>query len=144
LFFVSGCKKYIESCKHLYGNGDWGWICFGTGNYAVFFVVLRGGFYGIVLAGVLFALIGYIVLVKVYSERIRNYEEFLFPSVGWVIGWIMEIMVTLFMGSVLCIMVAGAGSIISGALNIPYHYGTLIAAILCMIVFLTDIKGLWH
>jgi len=62
-----------------------------------FFVVLRGGFYGIVLAGVLFALIGYIVLVKVYSERIRNYEEFLFPSVGWVIGWIMEIMVTLFM-----------------------------------------------
>lgn len=102
----------------------------------------EGGFYGIVLAGVLFALIGYIVLVKVYSERIRNYEEFLFPSVGWVIGWIMEIMVTLFMGSVLCIMVAGAGSIISGALNIPYHYGTLIAAILCMIVFLTDIKGI--
>jgi len=39
-------------------------------------------------------------------------------------------------------MVAGAGSIISGALNIPYHYGTLIAAILCMIVFLTDIKGI--
>ncbi|HOM02301.1 MAG TPA: hypothetical protein PLH43_05675 [Acetivibrio sp.] len=102
----------------------------------------EGGFYGIILAGILFALIGYIVLVKVHSERIRNYEEFLFPTAGWVIGWIMEIMVTLFMGSVLCIMVAGAGNIISGAINIPYHYATLIAAILCMIVFLTDIKGI--
>jgi uncharacterized membrane protein YkvI len=102
----------------------------------------EGGFYGIVLAGILFALIGYIVLVKVYSERIRNYEEFLFPTVGWVIGWIMEIMVTLFMGAVLCIMVAGAGNIISDAINIPYHYGTMIAAILCMIAFLTDIKGI--
>lgn len=102
----------------------------------------EGGFYGIILAGILFALIGYIVLVKVYSERIRNYEEFLFPTVGWVIGWIMEIVVTLFMGSVLCIMVAGAGNIISNAISIPYRYATLIAVILCMIAFLTDIKGI--
>lgn len=102
----------------------------------------EGGFYGIILAGILFALIGYIVLVKVYSERIRNYEEFLFPTVGWFIGWVMEIMVTLFMGSVLCIMVAGLGNILSDAINIPYQYATLIAAILCMIAFLTDIKGI--
>ena len=42
-----------------------------------------GGFYGILLTGVLFSFIGYTVLNKVYSERIQNYEEFLFPTVGW-------------------------------------------------------------
>lgn len=60
----------------------------------------RGGFYGILLTGVLFAFIGYTVLNKVYLERIQNYEEFLFPTVGWVLGWVMEIIVTLFMASV--------------------------------------------
>jgi len=80
LFFVSGCKKYIESCKHLYGNGDWAGFASGQEIMQFFSSYYEGGFYGIVLAGVLFALIGYIVLVKVYSERIRNYEEFLFPA----------------------------------------------------------------
>lgn len=107
-----------------------------------FSVYYEGGFYGIILAGILFAIIGYIVLSKVYSERIRNYEEFLFPTVGWFIGWVMEIMVTLFMASVLCIMVAGAGSIISDKVSIPYQYAVLLMAIICMITFLTDIKGI--
>ncbi|NLP13569.1 MAG: hypothetical protein GX383_03590 [Clostridium sp.] len=107
-----------------------------------FSVYYEGGFFGILLAGVLFAVIGYIVIVKVYTERIRNYEEFLFPTVGWVIGWIMEITVSLFMGSVLCIMVAGAGSIISDKTGMPYQYAVLLIAILCMISFLTDIKGI--
>ncbi|MFZ5989380.1 MAG: hypothetical protein ACOYWZ_19975 [Bacillota bacterium] len=107
-----------------------------------FSVYYEGGFYGIVLAGILFALIGYIVLSKVHKERIRNYEEFLFPTVGWFLGWVMEIMVTLFMASVLCIMVAGAGSIVSDKINIPLHCAVLLVAISCMIAFLTDIKGI--
>ena len=102
----------------------------------------EGGFFGILLAGVLFAVIGYIVIVKVYTERIRNYEEFLFPTVGWVIGWIMEITVSLFMGSVLCIMVAGAGRIISDKTGMHYQLAVPVTAVLCMIAFLTDIKGI--
>ncbi len=101
-----------------------------------------GGFYGIVLAGVLFALIGYIVLNKVYSERIRNYEEFLFPTVGWFFGWIMEIMVTLFMVSVLSVMISGASSIVSDQLDIPFQIAVLVVSFICALVFLTDIKGI--
>jgi len=107
-----------------------------------FSVYYEGGFFGILLAGVLFAIIGYIVIVKVYTERIRNYEEFLFPTVGWIIGWVMEITVSLFMGSALCIMISGAGSIISDAINIPYLYAVLAVALLCMFIFLTDIRGI--
>lgn len=102
----------------------------------------EGGFYGIVLAGVLFSIIGYVVLDKVYSERIRNYEEFLFPTVGWFLGWVMEILVTLFMISVFCIMIAGAGGIVSDKLNISNQVAVLIVALLCAMVFFTEIKGI--
>lgn len=102
----------------------------------------EGGFYGIILAGILFSIIGYVVLDKVYSERIRNYEEFLFPTVGWFLGWVMEILVTLFMISVFCIMMAGAGGIVSDKLNIPYYTAVSIVAFVCAIVFLTEIKGI--
>ena len=102
----------------------------------------EGGFYGIVLAGVLFSIIGYVVLDKVYSERIRNYEEFLFPTVGWFLGWVMEILVTLFMISVFCIMIAGAGGIISDKLDISSQVAVLIVALLCAMVFFTEIKGI--
>lgn len=102
----------------------------------------EGGFYGIVLAGFLFSIIGYVVLDKVYSERIRNYEEFLFPTVGWFLGWVMEVMVTLFMISVFCIMIAGAGGVVSDKLNISNQIAVLIVALLCAIVFFTEIKGI--
>lgn len=102
----------------------------------------EGGFYGIVLAGILFSVIGYVVLDKVYSERIRNYEEFLFPTVGWFLGWVMEILVTLFMISVFCIMIAGAGGIVSDKLNISNQFAVLIVALICAMVFFTEIKGI--
>ena len=53
------------------------------GSVQFFTSYYRGGFYGILLTGVLFAFIGYTVLNKVYLERIQNYEEFYFHS-GWV------------------------------------------------------------
>lgn len=102
----------------------------------------EGGFFGIILAGVLFSIIGYVVLDKVYSERIRNYEEFLFPTVGWYLGWVMEILVTLFMISVFCIMIAGAGEIVSNKLCISNQVAVFIVALSCAMVFFTEIKGI--
>jgi len=100
------------------------------------------GFYGIILAGVLFALIGLIVLDKVYRERIRNYDEFLFPTVGWFMGWVMEIAVTLFFMSLFCVMIAGMGNIISNRFGVPLKYCVMIITLICMAVVLTDIKGI--
>ncbi len=102
----------------------------------------KGGYYGIITAGVLFAIIGAIVLDKVYRGRIRNYEEFIFPSVGWFMGWVMEIASTVFMISVFCVMMAGMGNIVQEKLGIPMIYGIVTMAVLCMIVILTDINGI--
>ncbi len=108
-----------------------------------FFSIYRtGGFYGIVLAGVLFAAVGCTVLEKVYSERIRNYEEFLFPTFGWLAGWLLEIAVTTFMLCLFCIMIAGSGDVISEKLGIPFRYAALIMGLLSMALIFTNIKGI--
>jgi len=102
----------------------------------------KGGFYGIILAGILFAAIGYIVLNKVYKERIRNYEEFLFPSVGWFLGWVMEIVVSIFMASVLCIMISGISGIITDETGVAFPVAVLMVSFFCMVVFMMDLKAI--
>ncbi len=107
-----------------------------------FSIYKTGGFYGILFAGLLFAAIGCFVLEKVYSERIRNYEEFIFPAVGWHAGWLLEITVTLFMLFLFCIMIAGSGNVLSEKLGIPFGYAVLIMGLLSMALILTNIKGI--
>lgn len=108
-----------------------------------FFSIYRtGGFYGIVLAGLLFSVIGCIVLERVYCDRIRNYEEFIFPAFGWFAGWVIEAAVTVFMLCLFCIMIAGAGSVISDRLGIPFNYSVLIMGLISMALIFTNIKGI--
>jgi uncharacterized membrane protein YkvI len=102
----------------------------------------RGGFFGILLAGVLFSLIGAVVLDKVYTQRIRNYDEFIFPSVGYFFGWVMQIAVTLFMLSLFSIMLAGMGNILNEKLGIPFNVGVMLMVVLCLAFILNDIKGI--
>lgn len=102
----------------------------------------RGGFLGIITAGLLFSLIGYVVLNKVYRERIKDFDELIFPAVGWLVGWIIEVAITLFMLSVFCIMIAGAGNIFTDKLNVPYNLGVLIMVGICMIIILSELKGI--
>lgn len=107
-----------------------------------FTVYYRGGFYGIITAGILFSAVGAIVLDRIYCERINSYEEFIFPLMGWTGGWIVNIAATLFILSLFCIMLAGMGNIIMAVLGIPFIYGVAISAAATMIAVMTDIKGI--
>ncbi|QNU66594.1 hypothetical protein EHE19_017355 [Ruminiclostridium herbifermentans] len=102
----------------------------------------NGGFYGALLTGVLFSIIGYAILDRVYSERIKSYDEFLFPMMGYFLGRIMEFIVMLFMSCVLSVMVAGLGSILMELTGIEYRYCVVISAIVCLLAIMTNIKGI--
>jgi len=101
-----------------------------------------GGFYGVLLAGVLFGAVGCIVLSIVYSGRIKNYEEFIFPVFGWQIGWVIEIAVTLYIFCMYSIMIAGSGNVLAQWLKIPAQYAVFIMGIICMFLIMTNIKGI--
>ncbi|NJD04553.1 MAG: hypothetical protein FIA99_18605 [Ruminiclostridium sp.] len=107
-----------------------------------FSVYYEGGFYGIVLAGILFSVLGYIVLDRVYRDRIKNYDEFVFPAFGWFAGWIIEISVTVFMFCLFCIMIAGSGRVLTEKLGISEEYSILVMCFISMVFILTSIKGI--
>jgi uncharacterized membrane protein YkvI len=102
----------------------------------------NGGFFGALLTGILFSIIGYAVLDRVYSERIKSYDEFLFPMMGYFLGRIMEFIVMLFMSCVLSVMVAGLGNILMELSGIEYRYCIVISAIICLLAIMTNIKGI--
>jgi len=99
-----------------------------------------GGFYGILLAGVIFSAVGVVVLETVYRQRIRNYEEFVFPIFGWIPGWILEVSVTVFMLCLYVIMVAGAGNVLSDRLGIGFGFSVLAVGIMCMVLISANVK----
>lgn len=101
-----------------------------------------GGFYGILLAGILFGAVGCIVLSKVRSERIRNFEEFIFPVFGWHAGWVIETAATVFIFCMYSIMTAGSGKILSQMTGIPFRTAVFIMGIISAIFIMTDIKGI--
>ncbi len=101
-----------------------------------------GGFCGIMLAGICFSLVGSVVLKRVCTERIRSYEELLFPTFGWRMGWVINICVTVFMLCMFCIMLAGSANVLSDRLKIPYSYAVLIMSSLCLALIMTNIRGI--
>jgi len=107
-----------------------------------FSIYYTGGFFGVILAGLLFSMVGYIVLSKVYTERIRNYDEFLFPMMGYFWGRIMEFIVMLFMICIMSVMVAGLGNILMELTGLTFRYCVVISAIACLLAIMTNIKGI--
>ncbi|ACL74686.1 membrane protein [Ruminiclostridium cellulolyticum] len=107
-----------------------------------FSIYYKGGFLGIILAGGLFSIVGYIVLSKVYTERIKSYDEFLFPMMGYFFGKIMEFVVMLFMACVMSVMTAGLGNILMGLTGLQYRYCVIIGITVCLLAILTNIKGI--
>ncbi len=101
-----------------------------------------GGFFGIVLAGLLFAIVGYVVLSKVYSDRISSYDEFLFPMTGYFLGRVMDFIVMLFMACIMCVMVAGLGNVLMELTGLDYRYCVAISAAACLFAIMSNIKGI--
>jgi len=107
-----------------------------------FSMYYTGGFFGVILAGVLFSMVGYVVLNKVYTERIRNYDEFLFPMMGYFLGRVMEFIVMLFMACIMSVMVAGLGNVLMELTGIAFRYCVAISAMACLLAIMTNIKGI--
>lgn len=107
-----------------------------------FSMYYAGGFLGILLAGFLFSIVGYIVLNKIYSERINSYDEFLFPMTGYFLGRVMEFIVMLFMCCIMSVMIAGLGNVLMEMTGLDYGICVAIGSAACLIAIMTNIRGI--
>ncbi|MCG8500464.1 MAG: hypothetical protein MJB12_08675 [Firmicutes bacterium] len=116
---------------------------FASGQEILQFFIVYGeeSIYGIILSALLFALIGAGVLNKIYRHNICSYDQYVFPLIGKKMGRFVEILVCLFMLSSFCVMTAGSGAIFYEEMGLSKRLGIIVMVLLCLIVFLNDIKG---
>lgn len=101
----------------------------------------RGGFYGIILSGLLFAISGFMVLDRVYTDSIEGFEELIFPLTGPVIGGIIETIAVLFLFSVYSVMIAGMGKTFSDLTRIPFLCSVFLASFISMVIIVVGVEG---
>lgn len=100
------------------------------------------GILGIVLATILFAVLSAIVLSRVYTYKLKSYDELINPIFGKLVGNVIEIIVTTFLFVGYCVMLSGSGAVFNEQFGLSYDIGIYIMALAAMITFLFNVKGL--
>lgn len=117
---------------------------FASGQEIIQFFGVYGyrGVYGVLIAAILFSFIGASILLKVYKNKINDYEELILPILGQRIGIATEIIITLFLIIGFCVMLAGSGAIFYEHFGLSHALGIYIMSIAALITFLFSIKGI--
>ena len=101
------------------------------------------GIYGIVISSVIIGIIIYKTFKIIYKNNINNYKEFLNCVLkNEKINNITNSMINIFILVSFYIMIAGFGAYLQQEFNLNSIIGSSILAILCLILFKTNIKGL--
>ena len=99
----------------------------------------KGGFYGIVLSGLLFSILGAMLLQKIYCKSIKSYDQLLEPIFGRLWSGVLQIIITIFMISIFVIMTAGSTQILSRATGLSH---SLCAIVMCLLFYLVIFFGI--
>lgn len=117
---------------------------FASGREIVDFFAIYGrkGIWGVYIAGFLFSIIGSLLLIRIYDEKIENFSQLLERIFDEKIGFIVDTLVLLSLYTGFAIMVAGSGAIFKEQLDKPFSIGVMTMLIACFLVFLFDLEGL--
>ncbi len=117
---------------------------FASGQEIMNFFIKYGekGVLGLILAGFLFALIGFFVMDIIHDEKITSHEQLISRIMGKHLGTAMTIAVEFFLFILLCTMFAAAGAVIKQAFGLPYSVGVVMVAIGTFITLLYGVKGI--
>jgi len=100
------------------------------------------GVWGLILAGILFSLVGWAVLSICRREKIETYSQFMQHLLGKRLGTVMEWMVAAFMFSLFVAMLAGAGATARQAFNLPFSLGAALVGVIVYIILRFDLEGM--
>ncbi|WP_069650971.1 hypothetical protein [Caloranaerobacter ferrireducens] len=117
---------------------------FASGQEIIKFFGVFGikGLLGIIVSGILFCIIGIIILVSVYKNDLNGYQDFLISIFGNKLSATFEFIILFFLFGGYCVMLAGSGAIFFEQFHLPYSIGIFIMGIATLITFLFSIKGI--
>lgn len=111
--------------------------------YTFFFSFGKKGLYGILLSSSIIGIIIYKTLKIIYKNNINNYKEFLnYLEKNEKINNITNSIINTFILISFYIMIAGFGAYLQQELQLHSIIGSSILAILCLVLFKANLKGL--
>jgi len=100
------------------------------------------GILGMVISGLLFSMVGSLLLIKMYNNRIgslRHLSEKIFKDKFWII---FDTIIGFSLYTGYSVMISASGAIFEQELSLSYDIGILFMVIATFIVFLFNLKGL--
>ena len=116
---------------------------FATGQEIVQFFSRFGaaGMMGIMLAAVLFAAFGFIIMDLGKRLRARSYKTVIRHAGGRIVGVFIDALITFFLFGALATMLAGTGALFAQQFRLPALFGSLSMAALAAITVLAGFRG---
>ncbi|WMM24709.1 hypothetical protein RBU61_17545 [Tissierella sp. MB52-C2] len=117
---------------------------FASGREIIEFFGVYGinGIWGMFIVGIILSLIGSLLLIKIYNNKIRGFDELICNIFGKRFGVILDSIITFSLYTGFSVMVAGSGAIFSQELNLSFNLGVIFMVVLSFIVFLFSLEGL--
>lgn len=111
--------------------------------YVFFFSFGIKGIYGIIISSILIGLIIYKTLKIIHKNNIENYKDFLDKLIkNKKIKEILNLIINVFILISFYIMIAGFGAYLKQEYNLNSIIGSGILALVCYLIFKTNVKGL--
>lgn len=117
---------------------------FASGREIIEFFGVYGlkGIVGIIVSGLLFSVLGSLLLIKIYNNRISDFNQLAALVFGRRLGFIIDTLIAFSLYTGFSVMVSGSGAIFMEELDISFNIGVLIMVICCFLVFLFSLEGL--
>lgn len=117
---------------------------FASGNEIIDFFTsfYEGGFYGIIVSGILFSLIGTLVLLIIKKYKVEGQGHLYRIIYGKHLGKALEKLILIFIFLILVVMVSGTGVLCTKLFQIPELWAVILCLLICMVVLKFDMKAL--
>ncbi|MFZ7121315.1 MAG: hypothetical protein ACOWWH_10225 [Eubacteriaceae bacterium] len=97
---------------------------------------------GLILSGVLFIVIGFIILDYIRTNEINTLNKLFLSLFGKKISQIVSLLIFVFLIGVFSIMISGMANILHSVLNISYYCSTVIVLFMSFLIVIYNIDGI--
>jgi len=107
---------------------------FASGQEILRFFVIYGnnGLLGIILSGLLFSVLGILIVQISYTLQASNYKDLFYSLAGSKFGFIADLILTLFLLGSLIVMLAGSKEIFNQFFNYKINFGIILTIIIIL------------
>jgi len=100
------------------------------------------GFYGLILSGFLFGIIGWAIMDITYKNNIKTYNQFNQMILGKKFGTVMELVSVCFMFILFSTMLSAGGAIAKQTWGVSPELAIIMLTFVCAVTLMFDMKGI--